>query len=233
MDPKQLLEAVAEVYANCSTYRDSGQVTTQFLSSERTRTSIRPFTTAFRRPDRFRFEYMDRYHVGDEWKRYIVWADGPTVRAWWDVLPGREEPESLGLALAAATGVSGGSAHTMPALLMPDRVGGRRLIELRELRSLGDEPLGEVTCFRLSGRFPVHRTGQKKHAERSPLTIWINRDTMLVRRIEHTNQFETFRAETLTEYTPVVGALLSEDELRFGAPEAAADERRAGDGREQ
>ena len=239
MDPKQILGAVAEVYASCSTYRDSGQVTIRFLCPEgrSPRTSVKPFTTAFRRPARFRFEYQARYRVQDKWKRYIVWADGPAVRTWWDLIPRGEQPQSLGRALAAATGVSSGSAHTVPALLMPDRVRGSRLTELAELVSLGDEPLDEVICYRLSGCLPPHpveaaeqerrsreRLGPARRlerVERSPMTVWIERGTLLVRRIEYATQFETFRTENVTQYAPAVGVQLSDDELRFGAPEAA------------
>jgi hypothetical protein len=221
MYPEQILKALAEAYASCSTYRDSGQVTTHFCSEDRDpRTSVKPFVTAFHRPDQFRFEYRDRYDVEHEWNRYIVWADGEAVRTWWDVNPGVKQPESLELALAGATGVSSGSAHTVAALLMPDRVGGRRLTDLAELASLGDEPLGEVTCYRLSGRFLVSKRWPER-AEHSPLTLWIDCDTLLIRRIEAATQFETFRTETVTDYTPTVGVALSDDELLFGAPETA------------
>ena len=200
---------------------------------------VKPFTTAFHRPDRFRFEYRDRREVGREWKRYVVWLGGEEVRTWWDVHPGVRRPESLELAVAGATGVSGGSAHTTPALLLPDRISGRRLTELVELAALGDEPLGDVICYRLSGRqfvpYPVDSdederraqhvialTGRRpERAERSPLTVWIDRDTFLIRRIEAATQFETFRTETVTDYTPAVGVPLGDAELLFDIPEAA------------
>ena len=224
MYPAQILEAVAEAYASCWTYRDSGQVKTRFHSQEgrNLRTSVKPFTTAFHRPDRFRFEYQHRYKAEHEWSRYIVWAHGETVRTWWDVGPRFEQPESLGLALAGATGVSGGLAHTVPALLMPDRVSGRRLTDLAELASLPDEALGEVSCYRVSGRFLPHRvdltederhvqqaialTGRRpERAEHSSLTVWIDRATLLIRRIEAGKQFETFRTDSVKDYTPAVG----------------------------
>jgi hypothetical protein len=154
MAPEQILAAMAEVYATCASYRDAGRVVTRFVTTDRPRTSIKPFTTAFVRPDRFRFEYRDRFGDGEgEWDRYIVWAGGGVVRSWWSIQPDAEEPESLALALAAATGVSGGSAHTVPALLLPDVVGGRRLTALGGLVSLGDADLGEVACYRLRGSF--------------------------------------------------------------------------------
>ena len=236
MDPQQILEAVGEVYASCVTYRDSGQVFTRFYSPRVAdpRISVKPFTTAFHRPDRFRFEYRDRFDVGHEWNRYLVWLGGKAVRTWWDLHRRVDQPESIGHALAGATGVSGGSAHTVPALLMPDRVGGRQLTLLAELESLEDELLETVTCYRLQGRF-LHLIEKEGHvqqvsaptgrrperAKHSPLTVWIDRGTFLIRRIEAANQFETFRTETVTDYMPAVGIRLSDEELLFDVPEAA------------
>ncbi|HLX68487.1 MAG TPA: hypothetical protein VKV04_02565 [Verrucomicrobiae bacterium] len=237
MYPQQILEAVSQVYAACATYLDSGQVTTRFIYPDdcSPRISVRPFTTAFHRPDRFRFEFRSRFKAKDPWQRYIVWADGELVRTWWDIKRGVQEPASVALALAGATGVSGGSAHTIPDLLMPDRVGGRRLTELAELMSLGDETLGGGDCCRLSGRFPpipidpaeeekriqetIALVGRRpERAEHSPLRLWIDRSTLLIRRIEETKQFETFRSEETTDYEPAVGVSLSDAELQFGAP---------------
>src|SRR6516165_1850998 len=116
MNPEQILAALAETYATCTTYRDTGRVETKFCRpGQRARTSIQPFTTAFVRPNCFRFEFRDRFgDAPDEWNRYIVWAGAGSVRSWWDIQPGVEEVESLDLALASATGVSGSSAHTVP-----------------------------------------------------------------------------------------------------------------------
>jgi hypothetical protein len=72
------------------------------------------------RPERFRFEYDDPTPE----KPYIVWANAGVIRTWWYVKPGEERQPSLSDAIAGATGVSGGSAHTIPTLLLPDRIGG-------------------------------------------------------------------------------------------------------------
>src|SRR5262245_59747489 len=133
MNPEQILAALAEVYASCMTYRDTGCVVTCFIRPDgHSHTNVQPFATAFVRPNRFRFENLYRFNEQSEWDRDILWADGSEVRTWWDVRGRVERPESLHLALAAATGVSGGSAHTIPALLAPDNVGGRRLTQLAD-----------------------------------------------------------------------------------------------------
>ena len=241
MNPEQILAAMVEMYASCSTYRDTGRVTITWLRAGHT--SIRPFETAFVRPDRFRFEFRAQHFDGCPWDRYLVWAGAGRVRTWWDVRP--EEQESLGLALAGATGVSGGSAHKIPNLLMSEEVGGRRLTDLVELVSLGDAELGEVTCYRLQGRprhYPVdpaeferlrdevfretgHRLPWPTPSDRV-LTLWIDRGTLLLRRIEEQDHFETdeqtglrtHAIEQVTEYEPEVDVAITEEELCFDPP---------------
>lgn len=235
MNPQQILAATAEGYAACASYRDAGRVVTRFVSpGGRTRTSVKPFATAFVRPSRFRFEYRERFGDADEWDRYLVWAGGGHVRTWWTVRPGVEESASLGSALAAATGVSGGASRTVPALLMPGAVSGR-LVDLGEITWLGDADLGGVACYRLGGRIAPARvdlTRDERHseevrrltgrplerAERSPLTVWIDRGTLLVRRIEEDVRFETFRTECVTEYEPQAGVAVRDGELAFDPP---------------
>jgi hypothetical protein len=238
MNPEEILAAMAEMYATCTSYRDAGRVTTRFIDRDgRSRTSIKPFTTAFVRPDRFRFEYRDRIGEADgEWDRYLIWAEGGWVRAWWDVRPGVEEPESLDLALAGATGVSGGSAHAVPSLLLRGAVTGSRLPRLVGVVSLGDTDLDGVACYRLRGILglpPVDPAQQEREheelfratgvrlerVERDPVTVWIDRGTLLVRRIQEETRFETFRTENRTDYEPEIGVAITDRELRFDPPE--------------
>jgi hypothetical protein len=227
MNAEQVVGQLMEVYGTCRTYRDSGQVLTCFLGrqGQLPRTDVKPFTTAFVRPNRFRFEYRKRYRVEGEWCRRVVWADGTDVRTWWDARTGVERPESLGLALAGATGVSGGSAHIVPALLLPAQVRGRPFAETVHIDSLTDESLAEVHCYRLSGHllWPGRESESTVvQAEDPPLAVWIDRDNYLIRRIELGCRHDTFRTESVIEYDAAVGVTISEDELRFGVAEDTA-----------
>src|SRR5437879_6027503 len=51
---QEILEKMAATYATCKSYRDSGVVTNFFT---RDHIDVKPFRTAFVRPDQFRFEY--------------------------------------------------------------------------------------------------------------------------------------------------------------------------------
>jgi outer membrane lipoprotein-sorting protein len=203
---KQILARMGTTYARCRTYRDAGVATTVFTEITGRRTEKKPFTTAFVRPDRFRFEYREQKSDGRVC-RYLVWRSGKDVRSWWDVRPGVTKLDSLGMALSAATGVSGGSAHTIPALLLADEVGGCYLTEITEAKRIEDAALGTVTCVRLQG----------SNADR-PVTLWLDAATFLIRRIELRREFDTFFVEETTTYEPVINGEISQAMLAFDPP---------------
>ena len=118
LSPRQILDRMAKAYGDCKTYRDSGVVTTVFVKDTGKRTVEKPFTTAFVRPELFRFEFEDKN------RRYLISANGQNVQTWWDVRPGIQNQKSLQLAVAGATGVSGGSAARIPTMLMPGKFKG-------------------------------------------------------------------------------------------------------------
>lgn len=217
-----IFQNMEQVYADCTTYSDSGVVKTIFFRAEGERVIEKPFTTAFVRPDRFRFEYVEQREDRRE-SRYIVWENGPLVQVWWSIGPAEFldcVDSSLSLALAGGTGISGGSAHTIPALLLPDEIGGWRLMDMTEAERIEDAYLDEVGCevtaasgsgtefYRIQGEFVT-----------SPMTLWIEKETFLVRRIDKQNQFDDFRTKTTTTYSPAINGDISEDMLKFGAPE--------------
>ena len=203
---KEVLERVAKTYASCKTYRDSGVVRILFIVAVGNFTEEKSFSTGFVRPDRFRFEYKEKKRGNREY-RYIVWRKGKEVQTWWDVTPGIKKPKSLGLALAGATGVSSGSAHTIPALLMPDEVGGRRLTDIAQLKRVENAMLEKDECFRIQGQFAGN-----------PMTLWVDKKTFLVRRIDSETKFDNFSTQETTTYKPVIDADVSEKMLQFDPP---------------
>jgi outer membrane lipoprotein-sorting protein len=184
-----------------------GIVKTVFIQADDgRRTENKPFTTAFVRPDHLRFEYKARR--GDEEEdRYIIWSNGKYVQTWWDVRPGIEKPRTLGLALGSAAGVSGGSSLTIPALLLAEEVGGGRLTDMTDAKRIKDAKLDGVDCFRVQG----------KHAE-SLMTVWIDKKTLLIRRIETQNKFDTFRTEETTTYDLVMDGAITDKMLDCNPP---------------
>jgi hypothetical protein len=168
----------------------------------------KPFWTAFVRPNRFRFEFRSKTGGSEDEERYLVWRNGEVVKAWWDLKHVVETPPSLDLALAGATGVSGSSAHTVPALLMPSEVSGWRITDLPEATRIEDGSLGTVACFRVSGRVRGN----------NPTILWIDKKSFLLRRIDSRIDFDKFRTEETTTYEPAIDGEVADSLLKFDRP---------------
>jgi outer membrane lipoprotein-sorting protein len=202
---QQILDKMATIYATCKSYRDSGVVTNDFGPHSAgdnfpRHVAVKPFRTAFVRPDQFRFEYDDATPE----KPYVVWAKGSDVCTWWYIKPGVGTPASLENAIAGATGVSSGSAHTVPTLLLPDQIGGRKLTAMTDLKRLPDETLDATPCFKLQGKYA-----------NAPTTIWLGKATHLILR----TYVDTGLVKCTTVYKPQVDIEIPAKELEFNPPQ--------------
>jgi hypothetical protein len=215
-----LLGRVRRVYAEARTYRDAGVVTTTFFKPDGAvmMVSRKPFTTAFVRPDRFRYEYTEERREGERPSRYLVARDAAReVRTWWDVTPGVRTGRDLSLALAGATGVSSGSANTVPSLLLTGAaerdVGDwtRR----RPVERLADAETAGRTCLRFSATIGARPNAP---ASGSVFTYWVDAESLLLRRIESTSTFPDFFTEAITTYEPVLDADVPDAALAFDPP---------------
>jgi len=204
----QVLDQMVNIYRTCKTYRDTGVVRTVYLQGGSQRTQERPFSTAFARPDSFRFQFTDTSPNGEK-NIYIVWQQGSDVRTWWNISdPNEKRSSSLDLAIAGATGVSGRSAHTVPILLLPQVIKGRSLKDLTEPKRLEDAPCGGGMCARIEGVF----SGDEH-------TLWIDLGTFLLRRIDSGHTFPAFQTTETTSYEPVINEAIGPDLLAFGPPQ--------------
>jgi hypothetical protein len=213
---QQILDRMARTYATCKTYHDTGEVRLVLPIMMFRKVEVRPFTTSFIRPDRFRFEYAVQKgrRLG---KNYIVWGKGKEAKTWWDIglgflwikaKPRIEKEDSLDLAIAGATGISGGSAHTIPALLLPEEIIGRKLTKIEEIRRLPDAKLGKVKCYCIYGKFVGVST-----------TLWIDKKTFLVRQIAESHKAGKLKFEDTTTYQPRINGKVTDKMLEFLPPQ--------------
>jgi hypothetical protein len=204
---EHILLRVAQVYSQCRSYRDSGIVTTVF-GGKVPHTDEKQFRTAFVRPDRFRFEYCDKAEPTD---RFVIWGQGDTVHTWWGIDPGVVDSRSVACALAAATGVSSGSARRIPGLLLTEQIeAGWEIRRLRNVKRLSDSKLREAECFLVQGE-----TGTRR---REPVTLWIAKATFLIRRIDQSTTFDDFSTRETTTYEPRINTDIPVNLLDFGMP---------------
>jgi hypothetical protein len=208
-----LLARTRRVYAECSTYADEGEQTTRIDSEGRVAggrfTTRRVFRTLWKRPDHFYFEFRD-VTVGpqEEWALYAIWATPGSVQSWWTLRPKVETWTTLDMPIAAATGVSGGTAWFVSELLrgIPSGHGvptvaagfwGERL-------ELDGSP-----CLRIP---MIMRPGHEQ-------TLWISEKTALLLRVDEveTHTVESRRKmaeESIRELTEGEGASSLHEEDR-------------------
>ena len=206
LSAQEIIGRMSKAYSGCASYRDTGVVRIEYLGTVVEHTEERPFATAFERPDCFRFEFEETNPLGQA-SRYVVWRLGDRVKTWWDIRPGVQEAPSLHMALAGATGVSGGSAHTIPALLLPQEISGRRLTGMSDIEQVADAEVGGASCFCIEGTYANMRA-----------TVCVGKRDFLVRRVSFERTFPNFRTRYTTTYEPVIDEPVAPELLEFRPP---------------
>jgi len=203
---REFLNAVVQHYRQLASYSDTGKSHRPNCRRER----LCEFRTDYRAPDNFRFEFASPHpsrRLRSHRARVVVgtYYAKPYFfdQSYWGETT-MEAPDSLGLAVAGATGISSGTAHTIGALLFAE-VGGFTLMDLRRPRFRKDRLVDGVRCKAISGMHP--RGGR--------FTAWFGAEDLLLRRVVRLR----FRSEELR--TNVSSGHVLPDEL-FGPPRVEA-----------
>ncbi len=194
-----IIANMRQAYATCATYQDTGVVTTtdQTLTS-----STISFTTAYVRQNRFRFEFQG---TGVP-EPYIVWRDGTEVLSWADINPGTKTEDSIGMALATATGISDSSSATIPSLLFSDEMG--LYFDVQSPQRMADDEVNGVNCYQIQDNSVIN-----------PSTIWIDKKTYLILRIKTRYTSPDLSFETVTTYAPIANGAIPDEALAFNPPQ--------------
>jgi hypothetical protein len=137
MTAESVLRAMCERYAAMESYQDHGVVVLK--SPDKPETNKIQFSTVFRRPNRFRFEwtthhpYPALHHVTTT---RVIWFDGANAFTHIDRdNGGTRQEESLQMAIGRAGGVSLRSSLTVACLLLPE-VGVELRVKIGEMTNL-------------------------------------------------------------------------------------------------
>ena len=203
----EIFDRVDAAYRECRTYRDSGTVIkTSAEQDGGERVSEAPFSTAFIRPDQFRFAFTETFARGRPNQR-IIWRDGADVKIWSGISGKSQSKESLEGPLRAARLSSSGLSEAIPPLLFPDAVRGdaHRLTELPNAKRIDDAVCGTHDCMRIQGKPPL--TDSK--------TIWIDKRTFLVCRIETETSVGIGKTRVVITFNPTINEKISDDLLEL------------------
>ncbi|MBI1765556.1 MAG: hypothetical protein HYR56_29420 [Acidobacteria bacterium] len=212
----QIFEQVKANYAQCQSYMDTGRVETVFITERGRRTVLKPFTTAFVRPEAFRFEFQERRGEA-EWDRYIVWQQGAAIKSLWTMNQQEREFTDLGQALAGPSGVSGGSAVLVPGLLLPNAGRGGSLKALTNVTLVGEETVDKRAAYKL----------EAQDMRGGALTLWIDKTQLVILKLYRKQKIDPaklpggkgapFETQTTTTFSPQINEPVPHERLEFFA----------------
>ena len=199
-----IIKRVVKEHANLSTYRDNSTATMIY-------TTANPFTVVkqsklvYASDGRFRYEY---YEVGKPNSKYIIHRDvSMKVTSWWDVTDELKEFDSIDDPLAAATGVSDQTAFIVPSLLFPDEFDGHNLFKTLTRLSRGEDTVIDGDeCYLITGY----------NIADDLCSIYILKETFLIRRYSDGHEFETFDLERVIDFSPEMNITIPDAEFLFG-----------------
>jgi outer membrane lipoprotein-sorting protein len=151
MTAEAVLQAMLVRYAAIESYQDRGVMLTKWPDKPQADKIL--FTTFFRRPNRFRFEWTSHHpypplrHLKTH---HVIWSDGTNAFSYRDQNGKVEPEESLVMAIAGATAISKGSALTVSNMLLPD-LEAVSLMDLRDLH-LREDTFEAKNCYCVRGQ---------------------------------------------------------------------------------
>jgi hypothetical protein len=190
MQAQEVLDRMVQRYAGLQSYSDVGHVTLTHPNFV-TRT---PFTTFYKAPSLFRFDFNVPHphpplsHIVSQ---HAVGFDGTNAYALRKAFKEKVESQllnSIGLAVAGASGISSGAALTIGRLLLKGTEG-LSISELSSVQLSADTAIDDVSCYSMTARYPSF--GGKYH-------LLIEKHTSLLRKLlsEHeTTRFEEIRCQ--------------------------------------
>ena len=174
---QEVLRKVVATYSSMTSYSDTGQVLTRFNSTGKTYQIT--FSTLYQKPSLFRFTssrphpYPPLSHVVTHHEAGHDGTAGYTVTRRPDGEIVRRSPIGLEEAVARATGISRGAAHTIGRLLLAE-VSGRSLLDSTDARREEDVAIGETLCYLIVSRGAKHVIDER---------LWIEKDSFVLRKV--------------------------------------------------
>ena len=211
LTPAEILARVSSVYASCRSYSDEGETSTTIAVRGTTPGSPRPltesFSTAFVRPDAFRFEFRAGSPRLD--LRFIARKAGPLETAYFpNRITQERTAQEIGESLLNMFMLSHGAAARVPALLMPDLFHGKGLFaSLTDLKLGREEKIDRHRAFKIEALL-----------ESDPFNLWIDANQFLILQVEQVDRLGQFNQRTTTRYRPIVNAEIAVDKLALNAP---------------
>jgi outer membrane lipoprotein-sorting protein len=205
------------LYASLKSYADTGTVVYEYGT---TNVSRHTFKTYYRAPRHFYFEFTEDKVDGGS--RNVIWCEGADFQAWGsDTGIHNVYPKGQGAsAFVAATYPTVGSATQIPSLLFAAAGLVSTFGELADMAAAGTEVINGRPAHKLTGvARSMYGTGHVFNVRRT--TVWIDAETLLVRKIfEDTPKGTVAGSRRLitTTFEPQANPTLEDSRFKFVVP---------------
>lgn len=209
-----VLSKVNRTYDAMDSYMDWGSVTFSYESSNGERRGERRlFNTAFKRPGRLRYEFVEPAAEGAREKRWITWT---SVRhgyvTWTNWLPNETDHVSLAKSLFRAWGMAESCGLSLK-LLAPWAIEGPKATEIYK-QTIAGETVNGRPCWKIEG---VCESGARAW-------IWVDCASSLVVKYRHALDADLDGKPTHEIYTvelhPQANPRMGREDLSFSPPES-------------
>jgi len=198
----EIINNVHKTYREAQTYIDKGEVKTTVIMKGSQHFDTKPFNTVFVRPDQFRYEFQYKPNPDESyWDKYIVWQHGNEILKQKSTKNKIETLQLLSMAIASATGISGGSAHYIPSLLLPYEVGGIKITNLKNIEIVESK----------EGVIQIEGSLQDEVS----VNLWIDSESFLIKKIDIHTKSDDFESTTSITYNPKVNVSIDDEKLKF------------------
>ncbi len=214
MTGASLLQRVQQTYAGLKTYSDTATIATAMAlpgNPDLLRGS-HTFSTKYTAPRQFKFDFR-----GGEGDRLVIWSSGGPFSTWWKATGVTEEyPQGEGAtAFATAQTPTSGGALMIPTLLFPGAALEGPLANIKDPELLDPETLDGRQMYRIKADVRVNHWSEGTR----PTTVWIDAETLLVRKVLEERPSTTDLTDTITTtITPQANIDIPATEYQFTAP---------------
>ncbi len=214
---KDIWTRTLAAYAALRSYSDSGTVLVESPGvSEK-----HSFTMRYQAPRSFFFDFVKH----EDADRYVIWSDADAFHTWWQTTGVEDEyPKGTGVnAFGQADFLTAGSALKLPPLIFAQSGLQGSLTNFKDPVLDGTEKLGVHNCYRLVGMTRDIYTATQREVNIRKLTVWIERDTLLIRKIVEGSPKGIPAAQAMqstTTFEPKANPKLDAASFHFEAPEA-------------
>ena len=167
----EVLKKVAEKYRTMETYKAEGTIHMDADTAGRKLQLETSFSMLLKKPNLYLISWTQ---TGIVPQSGTVWSDGTQPYLYMGATNAYAKMNSDEMALAGATGISGGAAFTIPSMFLPVFTNPAELTRLNDPQIEKSEVIEEDDCYVIAGSSPLS----------AKESFWISKESHLIRKYQ-------------------------------------------------